>query len=114
MTEILNASPQFPQWVSEDAKGFVFWALTKDGRRRPTIAQLAGHSWITRVTSGQQQGAQPGGGYASSHADSYGRWGLQGATASHLWHAACVAASRRACLAVQRAACCKLRCCCTT
>jgi hypothetical protein len=43
---ILHAQPRFPAWISDSARHFVSWSLTKDAAKRPGIQQLAEHPWI--------------------------------------------------------------------
>jgi len=43
---ILHAQPRFPGWISDSARHFVSWSLTKDAAKRPGIQQLAEHPWI--------------------------------------------------------------------
>ena len=45
--QILHGQPKFPNWLSEPARHFIQWCLTKDPSKRPTIQQLATHPWIT-------------------------------------------------------------------
>lgn len=45
--QILRAQPRFPAWITEPARHFITWALTKDVPKRPSIPQLSLHPWIT-------------------------------------------------------------------
>jgi len=45
--QILNGTPTFPAWLSEQARHFITWSLTKDAKARPDVHQLAYHPWIT-------------------------------------------------------------------
>lgn len=43
---ILHSQPRFPGWISDSARHFVSWSLTKDAAKRPGIQQLAEHPWV--------------------------------------------------------------------
>ncbi|KAI8467840.1 MAG: kinase-like domain-containing protein, partial [Monoraphidium minutum] len=43
---IRSAAPEFPRTLTEDARGFISGALTKDPRVRPTVLQLLQHPWV--------------------------------------------------------------------
>jgi hypothetical protein len=43
---ILHAQPRYPGWISDSARHFVSWSLTKDAAKRPGIQQLAEHPWV--------------------------------------------------------------------
>eukprot|EP00193_Tetraselmis_chui_P003535 CAMPEP_0177770836 /NCGR_PEP_ID=MMETSP0491_2-20121128/11184_1 /TAXON_ID=63592 /ORGANISM="Tetraselmis chuii, Strain PLY429" /LENGTH=421 /DNA_ID=CAMNT_0019288171 /DNA_START=212 /DNA_END=1477 /DNA_ORIENTATION=- len=43
---ILQADPQFPAWMSEDAVDFIRRALVKDQRHRPSIPEMLRHPWV--------------------------------------------------------------------
>ncbi len=45
--QILNGTPTFPSWLSEQAHHFISWSLTKDLGTRPDVHQLAYHPWVT-------------------------------------------------------------------
>jgi len=45
--QILNGHPTYPSWMSEQARHFVTWSLTKDATQRPDVPELAYHPWVT-------------------------------------------------------------------
>ncbi len=49
--EILQGEPIIPPTVSEEARNFIQWSLTKDPRRRPSVADLMEHTWVTENMS---------------------------------------------------------------
>jgi hypothetical protein len=80
--QILNGQPAFPAWLSEQARHFISWSLTKDAKARPDIPQLAYHPWITghaarrrpriaplrAAASAMDLQSLPGGGASGNHA----------------------------------------------
>ena len=47
IAEIINGEAYIPPHISEGAAAFIRWALTKDPRQRPTVAQMIDHPWVT-------------------------------------------------------------------
>lgn len=44
--QILSMEPDFPDWMSANARSFIQAALCKDARSRPTARQLLLHRWL--------------------------------------------------------------------
>ncbi|KAI8471070.1 MAG: kinase-like domain-containing protein [Monoraphidium minutum] len=64
---ILNGAPAYPSWLSEQARHFISWSLTKDVATRPDIHELAYHPWITGHAAKARPRISPG--RAASAAD---------------------------------------------
>ncbi|KAK9815326.1 hypothetical protein WJX72_001838 [[Myrmecia] bisecta] len=43
---IMYRKAQFPAWMTDEAKDFISLALTKAARKRPSIMDMAKHSWV--------------------------------------------------------------------
>lgn len=54
---ILSSQPRFPTWISDAARHFVNFSLTKDTAKRPGIQQLAEHPWIHQYAGGARSTA---------------------------------------------------------
>ncbi|GBF96529.1 aurora protein [Raphidocelis subcapitata] len=68
--QILRGTPTYPAWLSEQARHFISWSLTKDAKARPDVQELAYHPWITgHAAAARPRAARLVPGRAASAAD---------------------------------------------